>query len=120
MAKGEYKDGADEELRFLQFIKDEKARYAERYTEEHRPNNFWFGRTPCWQLTNCPDSVKDACPAPKYPYLPCWQIEGTYCKLDERNASGLDTSICRQCRVYEQYGDRSPLKIKLFTSNQHH
>ncbi len=120
MAKGEDKKGIDKELEFLQFIVNEKARYAERYIEEHRRNNFWFGRTPCWQLTNCPNSVKDACPAPKHLSLPCWQIEGTYCKLDERNASGLDTSICKDCRVYEQYGGRSPLKIKLFTSDQHH
>jgi len=116
MAEGEYKDGIDEELEFLQFIVNEKARYAERYIEEHRRNNFWFRRTPCWQLTNCPDSVKNACPTPKYPALPCWQIEGTYCKLDERHAGGLDTSICRLCPVYKQYGSCSPLQIKLFCS----
>jgi len=115
MAKGEYKYGRDKEREFAQFLRNEKARYA----EEHRCS-FWFGKTPCWKITNCPDSVKNACPAPKYPSLPCWQVEGTYCKLDERNASGEDTSICKQCRVYEQYGGRRPLKIKLFTSDKHH
>ena len=115
MVKGEYKYGGDKEQEFEQFLRNEKAKYAE---EHYR--NFWFGKTACWEITNCPDSVKNECPAPKHPYLPCWQIEGTYCKLDEHNASGLDTNICRQCLVYKQYGGHSPLKIKGFTSAQHH
>ena len=115
MAKGEYKDGIDEELRFLQFIKDGQARYDEALLP-----GFWYGKTPCWEITNCPDSIKNTCPAPKYPSLPCWQIEGIFCKLDERSASGSDTSICKLCRVYEQYGSGRSLKIKLFTSDQHH
>jgi len=97
------------------YRRDEKA----RRTKELR-RNFWFGKTACWDINHCPDSVKNECPAPKYPSLPCWQIEGTYCKLDERNASGLDTSICKLCPVYKKYGGRRPLKIKLFTSSKHH
>jgi len=115
MAKDEDKYRRDKEWEFAQFLKNEKAKYAEKH---HR--NFWSGKTPCWEITSCPDSVKNECPAPKHHSLPCWQIEGTYCKLDERSASGLDTSICKQCQVYEQYGGHSPLKIKLFTSAKDH
>ena len=115
MAKGEDKYGRDREREIAQFLRDAEARDA----EEHR-RNFWYGKTPCWKITNCPDSVKNACPAPEYPSLPCWQIEGTYCKLDERSATGLDTSICRLCVVYKQYGGRRPLQIKLFTSAKDH
>ncbi len=95
--------------------RDKKARLAKELRR-----NFWFAKTPCWGINNCPDSVKNECPAPKHPSLPCWQIEGTYCKLDERSASCLDTSICKLCQVYEQYGGRRRLKIKLFTGDKHH
>ena len=115
MDKGEYKCGRDKEREVAQFLRNEKA----RITKEHR-RNFWFGKTSCWEMTHCPDSIKNVCPAPKYPSLPCWQIEGTYCKLDERNESGEDTSVCKLCQVYEQYGGRRPLQIKLFTSDKHH
>ena len=115
MDKSEYEYGRDKEQEVAQFLRDEKARIR-----KERRRNFWFGKTPCWEINRCPDSVKNECPTPKYPPLPCWQIEGTYCKLDERNTSGLDTSICKQCQVYKQYGDRRPLKIKLFTGDKHH
>jgi hypothetical protein len=46
--------------------------------------------------------------------LPCWEIEGTYCKLDDYGATGRDTSICQVCRVHKKYGDGSPIKIKVF------
>ncbi len=95
--------------------KDEKVRIARK-----RRRNFWFRKTPCSDITLCPDSIKNECPAPKHPYLPCWQIEGTYCKLDERNESGEDTSVCRICRVYKQYHGRRPLQIRLFTSSKRH
>ena len=128
MANGECKYGRDKERTVAQFFRNEKA----RITKEH-PRNFWFRKTPCWKMNHCPGSIKKVCPAPKNPSLPCWQIEGTYCKLDERNESGEDTSICKLCRVYKQYGGsgslqiklfqyggRRSLQIKLFTSVKHH
>lgn len=110
MAKDEDKYRKDNEQEVAQFLRD---------AEEH-PSNFWYGKTPCWKINHCPDNIKNACPAPKHPYLPCWQIEGTYCKLDERNESGEDTSICKLCLVYKQYRGRRPLQIKLFTSAKQH
>ncbi|MFC1917584.1 hypothetical protein ACFLXH_02910 [Chloroflexota bacterium] len=46
--------------------------------------------------------------------MSCWEIEGTYCKLDDKGARGDDTSICEVCCVYEKWGDDQPIKIKLF------
>ncbi len=109
MAKDEDDYGRDKEWEVAGFLDTEGAGTAGEY-----PANFWAGKTPCWEVNQCPDNVKKVCPAPRYSFLPCWQIEGTYCKLDERYAGGLDTSICRLCPVYKQYGARSQLQIKLF------
>jgi hypothetical protein len=58
--------------------------------------------------------IKAECPATKYQFLPCWEIEGTYCKLDDRGATGKDTRICEVCQVYKKYGDGKPIRMKLF------
>ena len=73
---------------------------------------FWEGKTPCWELHRCPEMIEIDCPAFKYRFLPCWNIEGTYCKLNDYGATGLDTSICEVCRVYKRYGHGEPIKIK--------
>ncbi len=111
MSNDEYEYGKDKEWEVAKLLRNRRARTAREY-----PRNFWAGKTPCWEVNQCPDNIKNVCPAPKYSFLPCWQIEGTYCKLDEGHASGLDTSICKLCPVYKQYGGCSPLQIKLFCS----
>ena len=73
---------------------------------------FWEGKTPCWETFRCPEMIKTDCPAFKYRFLPCWNIQGTYCKLNDYGATGLDTSICEVCRVYKRYGHGEPIKIK--------
>lgn len=75
---------------------------------------FWEGKTPCWEMFRCPEAIKIDCPAFKYRSLPCWEIQGTYCKLDDYGATGLDTSICEVCRVYKRYGHGELIQIKLF------
>ncbi len=75
---------------------------------------FWQGKTSCWEMYRCPDALKSDCPAFKYRSLPCWTIEGTYCKLDHYGVTGVDISICQVCRVYKKYGHGEPIKIKLF------
>lgn len=67
----------------------------------------------CWDICHCPSMIKNDCPATKYQFLPCWEIEGTYCKLNDFGAKGDDTSICEVCRVYKKYGKGEPIKIKL-------
>jgi hypothetical protein len=74
---------------------------------------FWEGKIPCWEMCHCPEMIKNECPAPKYKSLPCWEIEGTYCKLDDYGATGLDTSVCELCQVYRRYGENRLIQIKL-------
>ena len=74
---------------------------------------FWEGKTPCWEMFHCPEAVRSECPAFNYRSLPCWEIEGTYCKLDDYGATGQDTSICEVCRVYKKWGHGEPIEIKL-------
>lgn len=76
--------------------------------------NFWADKQPCWEKCHCPELIKAECPANIYQFLPCWEIEGTYCKLDDHGATGKDTSICEVCRVYKKYGNSEPIRLKLF------
>ena len=75
--------------------------------------NFWTGIKPCWEMSHCTNMVKAECPAFTYQFLPCWEIEGTYCKLDDYGANGKDTSICEMCQVYRKYGEGKPIQLKL-------
>lgn len=74
---------------------------------------FWEGKTPCWEMFRCPEAIKIECPAFKYRTLPCWQIEGTYCKLRDYGQRGDATDICQVCRVYKRWGHGEPIEIKL-------
>ncbi len=76
--------------------------------------DFWAGKAPCWEMCHCPEMIKAECPAPKYAGLPCWEIEGTYCKLDDYGATGYDTTICEVCRVYKKWGGNKPIQLRLF------
>ena len=75
---------------------------------------FWEGKTPCWEMFRCPEAVRNECPAFKYRSLPCWEVEGTYCKLYDYGAKGDGTAICEVCRVYKRWGHGEPIEIKLF------
>ena len=77
-------------------------------------DGFWEGKTPCWEVCHCPEMIRNECAAPRYTSVPCWQIEGTYCKLNNREASGTDTSICEVCRVYKKWGQGKPIMITFF------
>ena len=75
---------------------------------------FWEAKTPCWEMFRCPEAVRDECPAFKYRSRPCWEIEGTYCKLYDYGAKGDGTDICEHCRVYKRWGQDQPIEIKLY------
>lgn len=77
--------------------------------------DFWAGKTSCWEMCHCPPSIKNECPASKYTFLPCWAIEGTFCKLQKQGAivTGTDTSICAICRIYKKYGGGRAIELKL-------
>jgi hypothetical protein len=74
---------------------------------------FWEAKTPCWEMFRCPEEIRSECPAYKYRSLPCWEIEGTYCKLYDYGAKGDGTDICQHCRVYKRWGHGEPIEIKL-------
>ena len=74
---------------------------------------FWEDKTPCWEMLSCPEEVRNECPSYKYRSLPCWEIEGTYCKLDDYGATGDGTDICQHCRVYRKWGAEEPIEVKL-------
>jgi hypothetical protein len=82
--------------------------------EEVTEHDFWAGKEACWEKCHCPDTIRAECPATKYQFLPCWEIEGTYCKLDDMGATGRDTSICQVCQVYRKYGNGEPVRLRLF------
>jgi len=84
-----------------------------KYDEQISHAGFWDDKQPCWEKCHCPEIIKSECPATLYQFLPCWEIEGTYCKLDDHGATGKDTSICEVCRVYKKYGNGTPIKLKL-------
>jgi len=78
--------------------------------------DFWAGKTACWEMCRCPPAIRNECPASKYTALPCWEVEGTYCKLEMKEGgivTGTDTSICEVCRVYKRYGDGKRIELKL-------
>jgi len=87
---------------------------ASEVVEEQLPGDFWQGKIPCWQMCHCPEGIKNECPAPKYPSHPCWEIEGTYCKLTDDGNRGDEINICQVCRVYKRYGQGKPIEIRLF------
>lgn len=76
--------------------------------------NFWENKLHCSELCHCPDLIRNECPVANYQFLPCWEIEGTYCKLDDMGSSGNDTTICHTCRVYKKYGNNQPIRLRLF------
>jgi hypothetical protein len=82
--------------------------------EMETKTSVWKDTEACWDKCHCPEMIKRDCPAPKYTFLYCWEIEGTYCKLNDYGAKGDDTSICESCRVYKKYGKEEPIKIKLW------
>lgn len=90
-----------------------KTENVKEIVEREGAVNFWQGKTPCWEMCHCSEAIKSECPATKYPSLPCWEIEGTYCKLTDDGTSGKDISICQRCRVYRRWGENKPIELKL-------
>ena len=74
---------------------------------------FWEEKTPCWEMLRCPEEIRNECPAFKHQDLPCWQMEGTYCKLHDNGLKGHNTDICRACRIYKRWGHDEPIEIRL-------
>ena len=69
---------------------------------------YWVGKKPCWEVLNCPEPMRNRCPAYLDPDAPGWRVGGLYCQLfDSRQMGGSFTDVCRQCRVYLRWGNGS-------------
>ena len=56
---------------------------------------------PCWRIMNCPEDLRETCPAFSAAEIPCWMVND---KVWE-----CRTADCRQCVVYQR-ADCSTLK----------
>jgi hypothetical protein len=75
--------------------------------------DFWEGKKPCWEIRSCPEENTRKCPALKYRYLPCWQIEGTYRKRFDYEQGDYGSAVCRRCPVYKRWGHGEPIRVQL-------
>jgi len=76
-------------------------------------DGFWEGKTPCWEMFQCPVEVRNECPAFKYRSQPCWEMEGTYHKQFDYGEKGEGIDICQSCRVYKRWADEKSIEVKL-------
>jgi len=77
------------------------------------PVDYWELKTPCWEMTKCPEPIYTTCPAYQHRSYPCWEIEGTYCKWNDWGSNGRDTSLCPKCDVYPKWGHGGNIELKL-------
>jgi hypothetical protein len=50
---------------------------------------------PCWEQRNCPPEIRERCPAPRTPALPCWLVR--------RDAEGCLPEACFACALFKQF-----------------
>lgn len=76
------------------------------YAEQRRRQlGYWQGKTPCWEMLHCPETIREQCPVFRKENMPGWEIGGLYCQLfDSRGGIGNFTDVCRLCRVYRKWG----------------
>lgn len=77
--------------------------------EKTEQTDYWQDKDPCWEIKKCVAEGRDPqqCNAFKYSHYPCWNIYGTHCKGE----SGWDIRKCKECEVYQKYGDNAPLVV---------
>jgi len=51
-----------------------------------------MAKQPCWELKGCSQAVRDQCPAPKRPEIPCW--------LARRRVEGRLPAACYDCDLF--------------------
>jgi len=66
-------------------------------TEKDAEAGFWKGKVPCWDIRDCIDEARSACPAYKNQSRPCWDHEGTLCK------EMFGAKACFTCEVFQRY-----------------
>jgi hypothetical protein len=94
-------------------VKDHAMHSKKRDKKPTLAEDFWSGKTPCWEMTKCPEPIHSGCPAYHHRSYPCWEIEGTYCKWNEWGGNGRDISICLKCEVYLTWGEGRRIELRL-------
>jgi len=60
----------------------------------------------CWEVNECPDSVRDGCRAYPNSGRQCWKVTGTLCNggLIEKDTYAEKILYCRNsCKYYRKY-----------------
>jgi hypothetical protein len=78
------------------------------HKEEKNNSGHWLDKKACWEVSNCPESIRNLCPVYRNPDIPGWRVGGLYCTLfDSRPMCGGFRDVCRKCLVYLRWGDGS-------------
>jgi hypothetical protein len=60
--------------------------------------DFWDGRDPCWVVNECPEYIREKCPAFHEQERSCWEVAYTHCEFLTSIAKD-----CKYCKVYNRY-----------------
>lgn len=60
-----------------------------------------MARKNCWEVLNCDENIKQACPAFKEKRgTECWKVTGTLCRGKTQGTMGEKIGQCRKCQYY--------------------
>lgn len=57
---------------------------------------------PCWEITDCPDEVRNKCTAFHDRSKPCWEINQMVCQ------KGISVKYCKKCPVFVMRSETKP------------
>ncbi len=78
--------------------------------QKHAP---LYPREPCWIVKNCPDDMKDECPAWEFNAgTLCWFINGTICCGKDCLKWNDKIEICRTCKAFPLAFQNIPVVTK--------
>ena len=81
------------------------AKHDSAYRVQEKQNlGYWQGKTPCWEMLHCPETMRKQCPVFQHLTTPGWEVGGLYCQLFDSRQMGVFTDVCRLCRVYKKWG----------------
>jgi MerR family transcriptional regulator, heat shock protein HspR len=61
-----------------------------------------YSMMPCWEVTSCSEESRNKCNGYLSHSEPCWAVKG--------NGSNCASMDCRNCSVYQDYGDCGSIK----------
>ncbi len=76
-------------------------------------SEYYEGMPECWDVMNCPEEIRENCPAYPEHGKECWKVTGTKCSQGGHDMSVVSDKIlyCRnECRFYKEYIRKNILK----------